>query len=377
MSGISKQALLAAAITGAMGGAAQADEQELRDKMRYLEERVQLLEQERVVREEPINAESPLTFGGLVEVEAISGEDHEGTDSSDVVLATVELFAEAHVNDWTQAQVVYLFEEDDTEPGEIDQAILTFGNPEASPLYLSAGRMYVPFGRFETAMVSDPLTLELGETRESALQVGFDTGDFYGSVFAFNGDTRETGDDDEIEHFGSNVGWASEYDGFDLAFGVGYISSLADSDGISGAFEDNGVDSEALTDLPSGVTGDVIFNTGPWTLIGEYTGANEEFDATDLAFKGDGARPTAWNLEVGYVFTLLGRDASVGIARQETAEAVALGLPESKTLAALSVGVMENAAISLEYAFAEDYDVGDGGSGEDGGIFTLQLAAEF
>ncbi|WP_303909231.1 LbtU family siderophore porin [Thiohalomonas denitrificans] len=367
---------LVAAIS-ATWGMAQAQESELRDTVRYLEGRVQVLEEEKVVREEAVKAASPINFGALIEVEGASGEDHEGADSSDVVLATVELVAEARINDWTHAQVVYLFEEGDTEPGEIDQAILTFGNPERSPFYLSGGRMYVPFGVFESGMVSDPLTLELGETRESALQVGFETGGLYGAAYAFNGDSQEVGDDaDSIDQFGANLGWAMERDGYLLDVGLGYISSIADSDGVSGALDENG-DIGNLQDAVPGISAHAIVNTGPWTFIGEYTAASDEFHVADMGFRGNGAQPTAWNLEANYGFMVIGREVSVGVARQESAEAVELGLPENKTLAALSVGIMDSAALSLEYALAEDYSMADGGSGEDGGIFTVQMAAEF
>ncbi len=365
------------AVISATWGMAQAQESELRDTVRYLEERVQVLEEEKVVREEAIRAASPINFGALIEVEGASGEDHEGADSSDVVLATVELVAEARINEWTHAQVVYLFEEGDTEPGDIDQAILTFGNPERSPFYLSDGRMYVPFGVFESGMVSDPLTLELGETRESALQVGFETGGLYGAAYAFNGDSQEVGDDaDSIDQFGANLGWAMERDGYLLDVGLGYISSIADSDGVSGALDENG-DIGNLQDAVPGISAHAIVNTGPWTFIGEYTAASDEFYVADMGFRGNGAQPTAWNLEANYGFMVIGREVSVGVARQESAEAVELGLPENKTLAALSVGIMDSAALSLEYALAEDYSMADGGSGEDGGIFTVQMAAEF
>jgi hypothetical protein len=360
---------VAIALLGVLSGSALADEADMRDRMRYLEERVQVLEVEKGALTEEVKAASPISFSGLVEVEAVSGKDHEGTESSDVALATVELVAEAHINEWTHAQLVYLFEEDDTEPGEIDQGILTLGNAELSPMYLSAGRMYVPFGNFETGMVSDPLTLELAETRESALQLGFDAAGLYGSVYAFNGDSAEAGDDDKVGHFGANLGYATE--GFDI--GAGYLSSLADTDANQDAIATAG----SMQDSVVGIALHASVNSGPFTVIGEYVGANGRFAQADLAFNGKGAKPSAWNLELDYGFKMMGREASLGVARQQSAEAVALGLPESKTLAVLSVGISDATALSFEYAVAEDYSTTDGGSGESGGTFTVQLAAEF
>ena len=68
----------------------------------------------------------------------------------------------------------------------VDGAVITLGNTEKNPVYLAAGKMAVPFGNYETQMISDPLTLEIGETAEDALQLGVEAGGFYGSVYAFN-----------------------------------------------------------------------------------------------------------------------------------------------------------------------------------------------
>jgi hypothetical protein len=347
---------------------ATADELALQDEMRYLRERVQVLEDDKAERTALV-VDDRFAFGGLVEVEALSSEPHDGGDSeSDIVLTTVELWAEAKVNDWTTAQLVLLYEDDGATALDVDQGIITVGNVEASPFYLSVGQMYVPFGRFETTVVSDPLTLELGETRESALQVGFDNSGLYGSVYAFNGDVDDGGNAEAIEHYGANLGfrWETEASGLDV--GASYIANLAETDGLQEQVP-------VVGDRVPGIGVHSVYTRGPWTVIGEYLGATKAFD--ELPFNGAGARPIAWNLAAGYVFELMGRDASVGIAHERTGEAFALGLPETRSLIALSVAVMDNAAVSIEYATAADYSTADGGSGESGNAVTLQLAAEF
>src|SRR5210317_89231 len=147
-----------------------------------------------------------VTLSGVVEVEAFSAEDFNGADTSDITLATVGLGLDAEITEWVNAHILLLYEEDDTEPMDLDEGTITLGNLEKFPLYLNAGKMYVPFGSFESNMISDPLTLELGETRESAAQVGFEASGFYGSFYAFNSDIDdETSDDDEIKSFGANA----------------------------------------------------------------------------------------------------------------------------------------------------------------------------
>jgi hypothetical protein len=108
-----------------------------------------------------------VTLSGVVEVEAASSEDFAGADTSDITLATVELGLDAEITEWVNAHLLLLWEEDDTEPMDLDEGTITLGNLEKFPLYLTAGKMYVPFGAFESNMISDPLPLELGENRES------------------------------------------------------------------------------------------------------------------------------------------------------------------------------------------------------------------
>lgn len=67
----------------------------------------------------------------------------------------------------------------------------------------------------------------------------------------------------------------------------------------------------------------------------------------------------------------------MGVAWQGTKEALALELPETRVLAAISVEIFENTALSLEYAHDEDYSTSEGGSGDDADTFTLQLATSF
>ncbi|MFW6322315.1 MAG: hypothetical protein ACOC02_01675, partial [Guyparkeria sp.] len=78
-----------------------------------------------------------------------------------------------------------------------------------------------------------------------------------------------------------------------------------------------------------------------------------------------------------YGFDLIGRPARAGIGYQGTDEALALELPESRVIAALSVEIFPHTALSFEYAADEDYDVADGGTGESAGTFLTQLAAVF
>ncbi|HIP53654.1 MAG TPA: LbtU family siderophore porin [Chromatiales bacterium] len=353
---------------------AQADEAELKRELLNLKHKIERLEKSRRSADEEKAAEAGgIAFSGLVEVEA-GYVDGPGGHESDLVVATVELGAEAQVTPWVNAHVLLLFEEDDTEPMEVDEAIITLANPEASPWSLAAGRMYVPFGNFESALVSDPLTLEIGETRETALQFGYGGESFQALAWLANGDTNDGGSEG-IEQFGAQLGLAHEGGEGEIGYGVGlsWTNNIADSD----SFQEAVADKDNLKDKVAGIGAHAVVNTGPFTFIGEYITASKSFDAADLAFGAGGAKPAAINLEFDYGFEIGGREAGVAIAWQKTKEALALELPETRVLAALSVGIYENTTLALEYAHDEDYDTSDGGSGEDADTLTAQLALEF
>ncbi|MFP4463450.1 MAG: LbtU family siderophore porin [Guyparkeria sp.] len=306
-----------------------------------------------------------VTVGGAVEVEAYHASPFTGSDESDIVLATGALGLEAAINEWITAEISTLYEENDT-PLEIDTASVMLG-AEDSVWSARAGQFYVPFGVYETAMVSDPLTLELGETRETAIAAGIGQGGFNAEVYAFNGDLD---DENQVDNVGATAGWAGNVGEAELALSAGYMNSLGESDGIEGAIEES-------TDEVGAWTASATLGLGEAMLVGEYLTASDSFRASELAFDGDGARPAAWNVEASYGFDLIGRPARAGIGYQGTDEALALELPESRVIAALSVEIFPHTALSFEYAADEDYDVADGGTGESAGTFLTQLAVVF
>lgn len=120
--------------------------------------------------------------------EVVGNGAHPGTGEN-IVTFTVTLRAAlvAVVETEVGADVVLLYEQADDDAATITAA------PAEAPWQLTAGRHVL--GSFETHPVSDPLTLELGETREIDVQLAATSGGFAGSVFAFDGaaDRRDRG----------------------------------------------------------------------------------------------------------------------------------------------------------------------------------------
>ncbi len=312
-----------------------------------------------------------ITISGAIEVETnyVDGPDD---NSSDITLATAELAIEAAVTEGITANLLFLFEEDATDPPELDEGFINIQLGE-TPFSITTGQFYLPFGTFESALLSDPLTLELGETRESALQLNYEQAHFHGAVFLFNGSAEESGDEEKIDSYGASAGFSHEGHGYTLDINLAFISNIADSNTL----QDGITDSRAMDSTITGTTAQVTFSMGAITLSGEYLGANEQFKATDLSFKSKGAQPSSSNFEIAYDFNIRDRNATIALAIQSTDEALILGLPQQRTAIALSVDILENTSITAELKHEEDYSKFQGGTGNNTNTSTLQLAVSF
>ncbi|MFO7971556.1 MAG: LbtU family siderophore porin, partial [Desulfobacterales bacterium] len=208
-----------------------------------LPERIRRIEKKLEQKQERLLAKwaDKITLSGLIEAEAYyedyddddSGENDE--DSSDITLATVELGVDVDIIKHVKGHLLFLWEEDDTEPVDVDEGYITLDGEDVVPLYLNVGKFYVPFGNFESHFISDPLTLELGETRESALTAGYVNEWMNVSVSAFNGDIDEIGEDNHIETYVAAASFSvpdEVISNFGIRAGVSYISNIADSDSL-------------------------------------------------------------------------------------------------------------------------------------------------
>ncbi len=317
-----------------------------------------------------------VSLDGLVTIQGVYNQDYQDNDASDVIVHTAALGLTAQVNEWSTARISLIYEErlkGVLTPFGVDEAFITLGNSEETPVYLAIGQMYVPFGNFESNLVSYPLTYEVALTQEKAIQLGFESAGIYGSVYGFNGNTNDD-NNDTIDHYGGNLGFARSSDNFSYDVGIGYINDIGDTiviaDVVAGA-------PNTQYDYVDGLSTHLILNMGAFSFIGEYITALDEFQADHFTFAGHGAEIQVWNTEVAFSFNAMGKNLTLAAGYQATEESLALQLPQSRILAALTMALSDNATIGLEYALDEDYDQADGGTGEDAETATLQLAIEF
>jgi len=296
-------------------------------------------------------------IGGAIEVEAGHVSEKGEDDSNDLITPTVEIGITAQINDWVAAEIVMLYEEDTDNDGDlyIDTALISIADPETS-WFVNAGQFTLPFGTYNTNMLSAPITSDLGETSDTAIEAGYGANGFSASVFTFQGDHS-----DEIDNFGAALKFETSTEQAEFSAHLGYINNLAESDSIA----DGGwIGSD---DNVVGWVASAQVNVASFTLIGEYLTAADGFiDSADN-------EPSAFNIEVGYNFEAGNLPAVVALGYQGTddAEHSNWDLPETRILGAFTVEIMEGTSLGLEYSSEESY------AGEDTDTITGKLAVEF
>lgn len=307
--------------------------------------------------------------GGLVEVEAgYEHVDFEGAgdeDSSDIDVATVELGVDAGITDQLRAHVLLLYEEEeDDEDIIIDEAVLHIRAEDVcvpdksceSPWYINVGKFYVPFGYFESHFISDPLTLELGETRESALVAGLANDWVNVALGTFNGDINETGDDDDhIDNFVATAMFSlpeEQLPGLSFKAGVSYINNIADTDGLQDVLRDeDGFGAEEIRDYIAGFSTFVSASLmDKFFLEAEYVGALDAFEPSDLDLEpGEKFEPKAWNIELAWAAT---EKLELAVKYEGSDETLGL-MPTTHYGGAITYSLFDNTSLGLEYLHGE------------------------
>ena len=322
----------------------------MEQRIKYLEERVASQDQMIVEKEGEMAALSDGWFnnveiGGAIKVELIGESPAEGDSGTRTNLRKVELGIAAAINDEWGGEVVV---ENDDGTIALADAFLTY-EPAGGGLSAAIGQQTLPFGVYDTNMITDPLTKDLGETAYTSLVLGGEAAQFGWTAFTYYADEEE-----RIDGFGAGVGMTMEGDASAFGVDVVWISDIGDSGGLSGMFDD---------DVP-GLSASARGSVGPVSAMVELV--------TALDADGSNAEPSAWSAEAAYGFDLMGREATLAIAAGGTEDAEAADLAETLMLLGISVGISEGIWIGLEWKQEEGYGADDADD-----AVTVQVAAEF
>jgi len=237
---------------------------------------------------------SKLEFSGVLEGElgyTIGQEE----DESDLALATVELGADMSLASNVCGHVLFLYEQGENDDNiAVDEGTIDLKLPITLPveLSLSLGRMYVPFGEFNSHFVTDPFTLEIGETNQVALQLSASHDIMEGSVALYN---EEVDDSSQIGDIAAKVA-TSVPEGalgkdIGLSFGASLVTNVAGTDGLTDM-----IGGGAVPDRAMGLGGYVSLNAMGAFLEGEIVMALGDIEIPG----GETLKPRAFNMELGY-----------------------------------------------------------------------------
>jgi len=425
------------------------------------------------------NINDYVVFGGTLETLTFWSEDFDGIAQSDIVLDTLELDFEVQVNDWTVGSFILQYDDGTdiifptTEADEfgvdrlnVDTAFITVGNTQRYPIYGTFGRIIAPFGIStgdpvaDVLTIIDPLTVEVFETREDVVLIGFEwptppppppvsgaaapaplpprpllinplvrrsvnslcnycgypttppevpvavpptcQPPITGALYFYNGDTIDGAfEEDHIEHMGGTLGYRTK--GLMTQRLIPWSIDL-DVDVNSSVFDSNFLQFEYRSFLDQigyvpGMAAHAKSTVGPYAFVIEWNGAIDQAEFIDDAGTPVAITPSAWQASVAYQFDwnpsveFIGAQGTyVVFGYSESSDLAGVTrifdplvpvltrvgfVPERRLSAGIGEWVLPGLRVALEYSHAIDYDVDDGGTGNNANGFFWQLTYEW
>lgn len=345
-----------------------------------------------------LNQRPLIVFSGGIEGSLLYTRGYTGQDSITANLNTAEMDIWPIISAWANGFFSVNFDSTPPQTGTrtansrlfLSRGFLTVGNLAVCPIYLTAGQMYIPFGRYASAMITAPVTLSLGRANERAVLLGFYRKGLYTEAYVFSGDRRSSGDRIILQS-GFNIGYESPSlgaDAFDV--GLGFLTNLADSQGMENNRLDPGGSVRGTStqfggfartfvapatnslnlrhnvgglDLHSEVT------MGKYVFLAEFVTSTTSFDLGDMAFQNHGAIPRALHIELDYNSKRGNIPYTLGFSYGHTWQALAVNLPEQSFTLTLSTSPWKDTQLGIEYRHDINYGgetqsfVGGGGNG--------------
>ncbi len=241
----------------------------------------------------------------------------------------------------------------------VDEAYGTWHALPKDKLDLMLGEKYLPFGSFDTKMISDPLTLTLGQTRNNkTLQANHKQGNITTAAYLFKGAAPKlNGNGKHKQGYGASL----RYEHATTQAGIDYLSNLGEAQALNTAHRIPGVSLHVSQQIKQ------------VTLSAEHLSAIKALQVGDLDNAGDGgltskAKPSATHIEASVD---LNKDRSLALAWNRTQQAAALDLPKQAYGIAYQQPLLKKLNGGVELMQNKDYDKVKSKS------LTLQVAYEF
>ena len=295
----------------------------------------------------PLQAAS-LEWSGCIEVDLRGSEQGDADSNSEIVLDTLELVLEAEVNENVSAMAIVKYEGGDDDVF-LDEANLTLSKVGGAPLNVTAGKYVLPFGVFESHLISDPLTQDKYEINASGVSLAYAPEEMKGLELSLTVYDEPVSDDDVTDYI-LDVSFAQE----ELVNLSVYYNS------VKGAEDRNDTMGVSVNAAVQNLTLDLEYITAleregvnpPEESAYSVSAAYQALPALELAARYEGYDDDTVNDN-----DLFDGDTMVGL--------------ETKYSLGASYEVFENAALSAEYRVTS-YEVDD-----DLKEWALRLSVEF
>ncbi len=301
-----------------------------------------------------------------------------------VNLNTAELDVSVLANPWATALFSLDYDSSPASTGSreensrlyLQRGFITIGNLSKSPFYFTAGQMYAPFGLYHSMMITTPVTKSMGRVLKRMMVAGYDNGMASVSVYGYHSELSGS-NTSPFNQGGINMLLKKTFKQVNASFGIGVISSIADSQGMLR----NGLEATATNDsdqftglvamehnrkLAHGVPAlalDAMTQWHHWGFTAGYVSALRSFDSADMSFNSHGAQPAALHTELNYVWHWHARPITVGLTYGHTWEALALNLPQNSIGAVANMSPWKGVTVGLEYRHGLNYIAGNQASG--------------
>ena len=342
-----------------------------------------------------------MLFSGFINLDAAYLDPQffgAGLHQTSLNITAAALDTTAYISPWVNAFVELKWNSTPAGQNTIkaNRAFITLGKLNRSPFYASIGTMYLPFGRYSTAMVSDPITKQMGRalSTQGAILAGFSKPNVSAQVFGFSGNSKINNKADDV--FGADANYYANYGHGKAQLGAGLINNLSESIGLQGYLY---YDAATANVIPTGFTGQNMAKQVPaydlnaqasydaFVVTTEFIGTTTAYANSDLSFNNAGAKPKAFHIEGLYNFTMIHRPSNAGLFFDHTAQALGLAMPQNSFGVVFNTEVAKDLQFAAQYSHNTDYKTTDSatatpaisatGTGKAQNIYYLQLAAYF
>jgi hypothetical protein len=287
----------------------------------------------------------------------------------------------------------------------LNTAFITWGDLNRVPFYLTAGQLFLPFGEYNTSMLSAPLTARVGRMRQRPILLGYQSQAIPGlnaQVFGFKGDSFIGLNSGTVDNGGANVAYTFSIPFVKVHTGASYVNNIADAGGMqntgpstivtdAGEFVDNEfldehedidvqqVDAGPLTTFRGfGANESIVHRVPAWnargkldllilpiSLYGEVVTPTRMFAPENLTFNDVGAKPRAWHGEGSYRFLFFDIPTTIAASYGRSSQALALNMPLWASGAAVRMKFKKVITCSIGYQYEKAYPIDSIATGQE------------